>query len=70
VAFKIGEKIDDPLAMYLSDIYTTSINLAGVPAVSVPCGKSSAGLPIGAQLIGRAFEENVILSAAEQIEKS
>ena len=68
VAFKIGEKVDDPLAMYLSDIYTTSVNLAGVPAVSVPCGKSSAGLPIGAQLIGRAFEEHVILHAAEAIE--
>jgi len=68
VAFKIGEKVDDPLAMYLSDIYTTSINLAGIPAVSVPCGKSSAGLPIGAQLIGRAFEEHVILKVAEQIE--
>ena len=69
VAFKVGEKVDDPLAMYLSDIYTTSINLAGIPAVSVPCGKSSAGLPIGAQLIGRAFEEHVILDAAEKIEK-
>lgn len=68
VAFKMGEKVDDPLAMYLSDIYTTSINLAGLPAVSVPCGKSKAGLPIGAQLIGRAFEEHVILSAAEAIE--
>lgn len=68
VAFKMGEKVDDPLAMYLSDIYTTSINLAGIPAVSVPCGKSSEGMPIGAQLIGRAFEEHIILSAAEQIE--
>ncbi len=68
VAFKIGEKVDDPLAMYLSDIYTTSVNLAGLPAVSVPCGKSSSGLPIGAQLIGRAFEEHLILHAAEQIE--
>lgn len=68
VAFKMGEKLNDPLAMYLSDIYTTSINLAGLPAVSVPCGKSSAGLPIGAQLIGRAFEEHVILKAAEHIE--
>lgn len=68
VAFKLGEKVDDPLAMYLSDIYTTSINLAGVPAVSVPCGKNSEGLPIGAQLIGRPFEEHVILHAAEQLE--
>jgi aspartyl-tRNA(Asn)/glutamyl-tRNA(Gln) amidotransferase subunit A len=54
--------------MYLSDIYTTSINLAGIPAVSVPSGKSSGGLPIGAQLIGRPFEEHVILHAAEMIE--
>ena len=68
VAFKMGEKVDDPLAMYLSDIYTTSINLAGIPAVSVPSGKSSGGLPIGAQLIGRPFEEHVILHAAEMIE--
>lgn len=68
VAFKMGEKVDDPLAMYLSDIYTTSINLAGLPAVSVPSGKSSGGLPIGAQLIGRPFEEHVILHAAEMIE--
>jgi aspartyl-tRNA(Asn)/glutamyl-tRNA(Gln) amidotransferase subunit A len=70
VAFKIGEKANDPLAMYLSDIYTTSINLAGLPAVSVPCGKSNSGLPIGAQLIGRAFEEHVILHAAESIESA
>ncbi len=68
VAFKMGERVDDPLAMYLSDIYTTSINLAGIPAVSVPCGKSSDGMPIGAQLIGRPFEEHVILHAAEMIE--
>ncbi len=70
VAFKMGEKVDDPLAMYLSDIYTTSINLAGIPAVSVPCGTSGEGLPIGAQLIGRPFEEHVILHAAEMIESS
>lgn len=69
VAFKMGEKVDDPLAMYLSDIYTTSINLAGLPAVSVPCGKSNSGLPIGAQLIGRPFDEHVILCAGEQVEK-
>ncbi|MBI3871731.1 MAG: Asp-tRNA(Asn)/Glu-tRNA(Gln) amidotransferase subunit GatA [candidate division Zixibacteria bacterium] len=68
-AFKLGEKMDDPLAMYLSDIYTTSINLAGLPAVSVPCGTSKGGLPIGAQVIGRPFEEHLILSVAEEIEK-
>jgi aspartyl-tRNA(Asn)/glutamyl-tRNA(Gln) amidotransferase subunit A len=54
--FKIGEKTDDPLAMYLSDIYTVTINLAGVPAISLSCGRSSAGLPIGLQLIGNHFD--------------
>jgi aspartyl-tRNA(Asn)/glutamyl-tRNA(Gln) amidotransferase subunit A len=68
VAFRLGEKVDDPLAMYLSDVYTTSINLAGLPGVSVPCGRSSEGLPIGAQIIGRPFEEHVILAAGELIE--
>jgi aspartyl-tRNA(Asn)/glutamyl-tRNA(Gln) amidotransferase subunit A len=67
-AFKVGEKAEDPLAMYLSDIYTTSVNLAGLPAISVPCGKSKAGLPIGAQLIGRAFEEHLITGVGELIE--
>ncbi|MEW5702516.1 MAG: Asp-tRNA(Asn)/Glu-tRNA(Gln) amidotransferase subunit GatA [Candidatus Zixiibacteriota bacterium] len=70
VAFRLGEKVDDPLAMYLSDIYTTSINLAGLPGVSVPCGTSSAGLPIGAQIIGRPFEEHIILATAEVIERT
>jgi aspartyl-tRNA(Asn)/glutamyl-tRNA(Gln) amidotransferase subunit A len=63
-AFKIGEKSDDPLAMYLNDIYTVTINLAGVPAISVPCGRSSAGLPIGLQLIGNHFDEARLLNAA------
>jgi aspartyl-tRNA(Asn)/glutamyl-tRNA(Gln) amidotransferase subunit A len=63
-AFKIGEKSNDPLAMYLSDIYTVTVNLAGVPAVSVPCGRSSAGLPIGMQLIGNHFDEARLLNAA------
>jgi aspartyl-tRNA(Asn)/glutamyl-tRNA(Gln) amidotransferase subunit A len=63
-AFKIGEKSDDPLAMYLNDIYTVTINLAGVPAISVPCGQSSAGLPIGLQLIGNHFDEARLLNAA------
>lgn len=61
VAFKIGEKNTDPLSMYLSDIYTISSNLAGVPAVSFPCGFTSAGLPIGAQLIAREFEESNLI---------
>ncbi|MBU2102724.1 MAG: Asp-tRNA(Asn)/Glu-tRNA(Gln) amidotransferase subunit GatA, partial [Candidatus Omnitrophica bacterium] len=60
-AFAIGEKNADPLSMYLSDVYTISANLAGVPAVSFPCGFTAQGLPIGAQLIGREFqEENLI----------
>lgn len=57
--FKIGEKIDDPLAMYLVDIYTVSINLAGLPALSVPCGKVGK-MPVGIQIIGKPFEENKI----------
>ena len=69
-AFKLGEKIEDPLQMYLSDIYTISVNLAGLPAISVPCGFSHAGLPIGLQLIGRAFEEDTILRAAHAYEQS
>ncbi|MGH9755651.1 MAG: Asp-tRNA(Asn)/Glu-tRNA(Gln) amidotransferase subunit GatA [Blastocatellia bacterium] len=69
-AFRIGEKSNDPLAMYLSDIYTTTINLAGVPAISVPCGRSSAGLPIGLQLIGNHFDEARLLNAAYAYELS
>jgi aspartyl-tRNA(Asn)/glutamyl-tRNA(Gln) amidotransferase subunit A len=69
-AFKLGEKSEDPLQMYLSDIYTISINLAGLPAISVPCGLSKAGLPIGLQVIGRAFEEETLLRAAYAYEQS
>ncbi len=67
-AFKLGEKLQDPLQMYLSDIYTISVNLAGLPAIALPCGFSRAGLPIGMQLIGRPFEEEVILRAAHAYE--
>jgi aspartyl-tRNA(Asn)/glutamyl-tRNA(Gln) amidotransferase subunit A len=70
--FKLGEKADDPLAMYLGDVYTVTINLAGVPALSLPCGNSSAGLPIGLQLIGKHFDEMRLLNAAsafEQVER-
>jgi aspartyl-tRNA(Asn)/glutamyl-tRNA(Gln) amidotransferase subunit A len=63
-AFRIGEKSDDPLAMYLSDIYTVTMNLTGVPAVSVPCGVSRDGLPIGLQLIGNHFDEARLLNVA------
>ena len=68
VAFKIGERSDDPLAMYLSDIYTVSANLAGVPAISVPCGLSSEGLPIGVQLVGDFWSEEVLLNLAHTYE--
>ena len=67
-AFKLGEKLRDPLQMYLSDIYTVSVNLAGIPGMSVPCGTSPAGLPIGLQLLGDAFAEETILRAAAVVE--
>lgn len=63
-AFKLGEKSDDPLAMYLSDIYTVTLNLAGLPGISVPCGTSNDGLPIGLQLIGNHFDEARLLNVA------
>jgi aspartyl-tRNA(Asn)/glutamyl-tRNA(Gln) amidotransferase subunit A len=69
VAFKIGEKTDDPLAMYLNDIYTVSANLAGIPGISVPCGLSSEGLPIGTQLLGNFWSEGVLLNLANVYEK-
>ena len=69
-AFRIGEKIDDPLTMYLSDIFTISANLAGIPALSVPCGFSAAGLPIGLQLLGNHFGEEMILRVAHQFEQA
>lgn len=68
VAFKIGEKSDDPIAMYLSDIYTVSANLAGVPAVSVPCGLSTEGLPIGVQLVGNFWSESTLLNLTHKYE--
>jgi len=67
--FKIGEKIDDPLAMYLADIYTVSINIAGVPAISIPCGFKN-GLPIGLQIIGDFFKEGQILQVAYSFEQN
>ncbi|MDO9119220.1 MAG: Asp-tRNA(Asn)/Glu-tRNA(Gln) amidotransferase subunit GatA [Nitrospira sp.] len=69
-AFKLGEKSEDPLQMYLSDIFTISVNLAGLPAISLPCGFSKAGLPIGLQLIGRAFQEDTLLRAAHAYEQA
>jgi aspartyl-tRNA(Asn)/glutamyl-tRNA(Gln) amidotransferase subunit A len=65
-AFRIGEKVDDPLAMYLSDIYTVTANLAGVPSLSVPCGFTPEGLPVGLQILGNQFQESVILQLAHR----
>ena len=67
-AFRIGEKMNDPLAMYLSDIYTIGANLSGIPGISVPCGLTSAGLPIGLQFQAPAFSETTLLQAAAMAE--
>lgn len=69
-AFRVGERTDDPLKMYLSDIYTISANLAGIPALSLPCGFDSEGLPIGLQILGKAFDEETILRAAFSYEQN
>ena len=69
-AFKIGEKSSDPLRMYLSDIFTISVNLAGIPGISVPCGFTSGNLPIGLQLLGKHFDEETILHAAFAYEQT
>jgi aspartyl-tRNA(Asn)/glutamyl-tRNA(Gln) amidotransferase subunit A len=68
-AFKIGEKVEDPLSMYLVDVYTVSVNLTGLPALSLPCGKAGS-LPVGLQIIGKPFEENRILEIGEIFEKA
>jgi len=69
-AFKIGEKIKDPLKMYLSDIFTLSANLAGIPAISIPCGFTKKGLPVGLQLLGKPFSESLILRVAYNYEQN
>jgi aspartyl-tRNA(Asn)/glutamyl-tRNA(Gln) amidotransferase subunit A len=69
-AFRLGEKTDDPLSMYLSDIYTCMANLAGVPGVSVPCGLSGSGLPVGFQLMGPHWGEAAILRLAHAYEQA
>jgi aspartyl-tRNA(Asn)/glutamyl-tRNA(Gln) amidotransferase subunit A len=68
-AFKIGERAADPIQMYLADVFTVSANLAGLPAISVPCGFTGEGLPIGLQLTGRHFEEATLLRAADAYER-
>ena len=67
-AFKLGEKVDDPVSMYLADIYTVTASLAGICGLSVPCGKSSEGLPIGVQILGKYFDEAMILRVAQTVE--
>jgi len=69
-AFRIGTQVDDPLTMYLNDIFSIPVNLAGVPAISVPCGANGEGLPIGLQLIGKAFDETTVLRAAYAYEQA
>jgi aspartyl-tRNA(Asn)/glutamyl-tRNA(Gln) amidotransferase subunit A len=69
-AFKIGEKTEDPLRMYLSDIHTIPVNLAGIPAISIPCGLSHEGLPIGLQIIGKPFDEGMLLRVAYTFEQN
>jgi aspartyl-tRNA(Asn)/glutamyl-tRNA(Gln) amidotransferase subunit A len=68
-AFKLGDKTDDPILMYLNDVFTIPVNLAGLPGVSVPCGLSPEKLPIGFQIIGRAFDETTLLRAAAGFER-
>ena len=69
-AFNIGEKTDDPIAMYLNDIFTVTVNLAGLPGISIPCGKDSAGLPIGLQIIGKAWDEETLFRIAAAYEQN
>jgi aspartyl-tRNA(Asn)/glutamyl-tRNA(Gln) amidotransferase subunit A len=69
-AFAAGEKMDDPIAMYLNDVFTVTVNLAGLPGISVPAGLSEDGLPLGLQLIGRAFDEETVLRAGQVLEES
>jgi aspartyl-tRNA(Asn)/glutamyl-tRNA(Gln) amidotransferase subunit A len=67
-AFRLGEKVDDPLAMYLADIYTVTADLAGIPGISIPCGMSRENLPIGLQILGKHFDEATILRLANAYE--
>ena len=69
VAFPLGERVHDPLTMYLADVFTVGASLAGLPAVSVPCGFSAAGLPIGAQFLGRRFDESGVFRVADAYER-
>jgi aspartyl-tRNA(Asn)/glutamyl-tRNA(Gln) amidotransferase subunit A len=68
-AFKLGERASDPLQMYLADVFTVSANLAGLPAISIPCGLTAGRLPIGLQLTGRAFDEATLVRVADAYER-
>ena len=68
-AFGIGEQVDDPIQMYLNDVFTVTVNLAGLPGVSVPTGLNSDGLPLGLQLIGKSFDEATLFRTASAMEK-
>ena len=69
-AFRLGEKVNDPLAMYLSDIYTITGSLAGIPCMSVPCGTTAEGLPVGMQILTRHFDETTMFRLADAFEKA
>jgi len=69
-AFGIGEKANDPISMYLNDVYTVTVNLAGLPGIAVPAGLSKDGLPLGLQLIGRAFDEETLFAAGAALERA
>jgi aspartyl-tRNA(Asn)/glutamyl-tRNA(Gln) amidotransferase subunit A len=69
-AFGLGEKMDDPVTMYLNDVFTVPASLAGVPAMSVPAGLSADGLPLGLQIIGRHFDEETVFAVSAAIEKA
>jgi aspartyl-tRNA(Asn)/glutamyl-tRNA(Gln) amidotransferase subunit A len=69
-AFRIGEKAENPLQMYLSDIFTIPVNLAGIAAISIPCGFSHDGLPIGLQIMGKHFSEEILLRVAYTFEQN
>jgi aspartyl-tRNA(Asn)/glutamyl-tRNA(Gln) amidotransferase subunit A len=68
-AFRLGEKVDDPLQMYLADVFTVSANLTGLPALSIPCGFTPGNLPVGLQLTGRMFGEPVLLRTGDAYER-
>jgi len=69
-AFRVGERSDDPIQMYLNDVFTVPANLAGLPGISVPAGLSEDGLPLGLQLVGKAFDEETVFRAAGVLEEA